>query len=353
MRNNKIFRVGVVGCGGALPLHLPEILDNKRVSLKALCDTNEDIAREYARKLNCGAYKDLLSFLQNEQLDAVHLLSPPHTHVGVGIAVLRAGCHLLVEKPMALTKADAEMLKTEAEENGRCLTIVHNHLFDPPFLAAKEHVRSGNFGKLLHMQVIYCLNRKDTKTKTTSPEHWVNHLPVKVFGEWLPHTVYTTRAFLEDINVTHVSMRELLERRWLNVHISGTESTCDINIIDNTDYELFHINLFMESSLIHLNMIDLTHRVMDKRTLPGVGPYMTSTFMESILNMKSISGNALNMVLGKLKRKQTHRNIIRAFYDHLSGEGDNPVPPEEGIDVMRIIDDIRDLLYMKSEAQKK
>lgn len=340
-QNQNRFRIGIAGCGEALHLHLPAILQDKRVSLQALCDRNEDTANQYSRKLKCRAYNACSSFLRKEKLDVVHLLTPPHTHSEIGTAILRAGCHLLLEKPMAMNLKEAETLKLEAEKNGCVLTIVHNHLFDPPLLRAKRFIQGNKAGKLLHCQVIYCLNRKATKPKTTMSDHWVNHLPLKVFDEWLPHTVYVSREFLGSLRVDFASLHNAAERQWLTVHVSGEKGSGEIVVMDNTNYELFHINLYTENALLHLNMVDSGLRIMTKRSLPGVGPYMTSTLMEALFNMKSIADNMVDIARGKLKRKQPHINIIKMFYDHISGEGENPVTPEDGIDVTRTIDDIK------------
>jgi len=91
-------------------------------------------------------------------------------------------------------------------------------------------------------------------------------------------------------------------------------------------------------------MIDLTLRIMSKPSLPGTGPYMISTLSETLLNIKSIFNNTVEAMTRKLRRKQSHINIIRRFYDHLDGKGENPVTPEEGLHVTRTIDDIKDII---------
>jgi hypothetical protein len=102
------------------------------------------------------------------------------------------------------------------------------------------------------------------------------------------------------------------------------------------------MNLYTEKGLMHLNMIDLTMRIMKNKSLPGVGPYMINTLMESVLNLGAVAGNVKKMVLGDLKRKQSHIGFIRSFYDFLDGSAPNPVTAEDGIDVMRILESVKD-----------
>jgi hypothetical protein len=84
--------------------------------------------------------------------------------------------------------------------------------------------------------------------------------------------------------------------------------------------------------------------------LPGVGPFMTSTLMETLCNIKSLAYNMVQIVTGRLKRKQAHITIIKAFYDHIAGEGENPVTPQDGVDVTRTIDDIETILDGSTKA---
>lgn len=344
MKAKKTFRIAVIGCGGAFNLHLPGILRDPRLSLVALCDLNKNLVNQYSRRLKCSAYNELRTLLKQHVLDAVHLLTPPHTHLRLAKPVLDAGCHLLIEKPIALTYKEAQTIANYAQHNRCKLTVVHNHLFDPPVIRAKKQLQSRTLGRTVHCQVVYSLNRKATKSHTTEPDHWINHLPIKVFDEWLPHAIYTTRHFLGPLRVNTATLQHINGVSSLTVTVSAMDRTGQILLIDNTDYELFHINLYTTKALLHINSVDLTLRRMSTLSLPGTGPLMINTLMESLLNLNSIANNIIQAACGRLKRKQSHTTIIRQFYDYLSDNCENPVPLDDAIDVTKTIGDIRSIL---------
>jgi predicted dehydrogenase len=95
---------------------------------------------------NVKKYRDIDSLLADAEIDAVDICLPTHLHAPVSIDALRAGKHVLVEKPMALTGDLAESIIAEAEKSGRILMAAQVLRFFPSYRALHEALRSGQFG---------------------------------------------------------------------------------------------------------------------------------------------------------------------------------------------------------------
>lgn len=133
--------VGVVGCGGiANGKHLPAIKANGNFEIVAFCD----LVRERAEKAkaeygteDARIYTDYQELIK-EELDAVYVLTPNNSHASISIAALKAGKHVMCEKPMATCYADAKAMVDAAKETGKLLTIGYQNRYrgDSQFLKA-------------------------------------------------------------------------------------------------------------------------------------------------------------------------------------------------------------------------
>ena len=96
-------RTAVIGGGTVSENHLSGLSQNPKTELVAICDLDEEIAREKARSYGIKAYFDVGELLAAENLDWVHVCTPPQTHLAVATQVLEAGIPALVEKPVTET----------------------------------------------------------------------------------------------------------------------------------------------------------------------------------------------------------------------------------------------------------
>lgn len=106
-------KVGIIGCGGiANAKHLPALSHQKnRVDIVAFCDLIPERAKKAAEKYgteNADVYTDYRELLKDESIEVVHVLTPNISHCELTVAALEAGKHVMCEKPMAATPADAK-----------------------------------------------------------------------------------------------------------------------------------------------------------------------------------------------------------------------------------------------------
>ena len=145
-------RVGVVGLGYWGPNLARNFQALEGCELVWLCDADAQ-RRERAGELFPAARlsADLGELLANPQLDAIVLATPVSTHASLAIAVLEAGKHCFVEKPLAQSVADSEQVVAAAEAAGRVLMVGHLLEYHPGVRALKEIVDAGELGRLLYI----------------------------------------------------------------------------------------------------------------------------------------------------------------------------------------------------------
>jgi predicted dehydrogenase len=146
-------RVAVIGAGQiAQRGHLPGFA-LAGAELVALCDRRhpelETIAAKYQVK---RVYRDWKEMLTDGGFDALSVCTPPFLHCEMTVEALRGGCHVLVEKPMAISLAECDQMIEAAEQSGKLLMISHNQRFMAPHQLAKSVLDSGELGKpyLIH-----------------------------------------------------------------------------------------------------------------------------------------------------------------------------------------------------------
>jgi len=145
-------KIGIIGCGGiALGKHLPSLKKLKEVELVAFCDISEEKAKVAAEQFGIeGAkvYKDYKELLKDKTIDVVHVLTPNKSHSFITVDALEAGKHVMCEKPMAKTGAEAKKMLEAAKRTGKKLTIGYQNRqrSDSDFL--KKVCENGELGEI-------------------------------------------------------------------------------------------------------------------------------------------------------------------------------------------------------------
>lgn len=148
-------KVGIIGCGGiANGKHLPSIKKlGDRVEMVAFCD----IIRERAEKAkaeygtpDAKVYEDYKELLADPEIQTVHVLTPNKEHSFITIDALHAGKHVMCEKPMAKTYAEAVAMCEAAKESGKLLTIGYQSRYRSDSAYLKQAIEAGELGDIYY-----------------------------------------------------------------------------------------------------------------------------------------------------------------------------------------------------------
>lgn len=150
--SGKIYQVGIVGCGGiANGKHLPALQKLKNVKMVAFCDIVIERARKAAAEFGeedavvCADYQQLVAM---PELDVIHVLTPNKSHAPISIAAMEAGKHVMCEKPMAKTAAEAKAMVDTAARTGMKLTIGYQTRYQDDAQILKKMVEDGALGDI-------------------------------------------------------------------------------------------------------------------------------------------------------------------------------------------------------------
>ena len=146
---STLARIGIVGCGGIAPTHAERFGNKVRSELVACCDIVRERAEKLAGSYSARAYGDLTQMLENEDLDAISLCTPPFSHCEVALAALEHGVHIFCEKPLAMSVAEGRRMAEAADRAGKALMVAMCHRFHEPVIRAREMIRSGQLGEVL------------------------------------------------------------------------------------------------------------------------------------------------------------------------------------------------------------
>ncbi len=151
----KTINVGVIGCGYWGPNLIRNFVDNDSAKLRWICDVDErrltDMLRRYPFAQTTTDYQKLVS---DSELDAVAVVTPVATHFSIASEFLRAGKHVLLEKPLAATVQQSEQLVELAAKNARTLMVDHTFVYTGAVRKMKEIVSSGELGDLLYFDSV-------------------------------------------------------------------------------------------------------------------------------------------------------------------------------------------------------
>jgi predicted dehydrogenase len=150
-------KIGVVlaGCGGIGRSHAAAIAALPEARLVAAVDVDEDRARSFAQRFGADTFAtDLASVLDRDDVDAVIVTTANNLHAPLTIQALDAGKHVMVQKPMALTLAEADAMIAAAEQSGKQLMVSFFEFFHPAFKRAKELVDAGSIGDVFLFKAI-------------------------------------------------------------------------------------------------------------------------------------------------------------------------------------------------------
>ena len=154
MKGKKL-RIGIVGCGGiANNKHLPALSKlTDLCELVAFCDIIPERAEKAAKQYGIeGAqvYTDYKKLLEDDSIDVVHVLTPNVAHCGITVDAFKAGKHVMCEKPMAATSADAKKMIDAWKKSGKKFTIGYQNRFRPEVQNLKQSCEKGDLGEIYY-----------------------------------------------------------------------------------------------------------------------------------------------------------------------------------------------------------
>ncbi|WP_298340718.1 Gfo/Idh/MocA family oxidoreductase [uncultured Algibacter sp.] len=337
----KKLNFAIVGCGRIGTRHAGHI--NNNGNLKAVCDIEFDKAQTLSKQYNANAYKSIEEMLSNEpEVDLIAICSPNGLHATHTIRALRAGFHVLCEKPMAISVHDCGEMIKEAEKANKRLMIVKQNRFNPPVEAVKKVVEQGQLGKIYSAQLNCFWNRNPDYYK----DSWKGSLNLD------GGTLYTQFSHFIDLLYWIVGDVKNVEAFGGNFNHQGITEFDDNGVIALEFYNgaLGTINYTVNS--YGKNMEGSLTIFGEKGTLKIGGQYLNELEYQNIEEYKIenlAKGNTANNYGQYQGSMSNHDKVYENVVEVLLNDGVISANGFEGLKTVEIIDKI----YRKIENRNK
>ncbi|WP_019240219.1 MULTISPECIES: Gfo/Idh/MocA family protein [Bacillus] len=321
--------VGIVGCGSiAQHRHLPEYDANQLVQIMAVCDPNEERAIMVGQKYGAKYYTNYHCLLENQDIDAVSICTPNFLHAEISIAALRAGKHVLCEKPIATSVEEAERMIEAANQTKKKLMIAHNQRFVRSHKLAKNMIETGKIGKIYSFRTTF---------GHRGPESW----SVDGSNSWFFSKEKACLGSLGDLGVHKADLIRFL----LNEEIVEAAAFVDTKAKENCSVDDNAVCILRtESGIIGTLCSSWTY----------VGEEDNSTIIygqKGIMRLEDDLRDALIIQYsnGEIERhqlegiqtneqgQQSDSKVIDAFIESIATNGDSPISGIEGMKSLQVI----------------
>ncbi|MFH6604399.1 Gfo/Idh/MocA family protein [Maribacter algicola] len=157
----KTYGIGFIGAGDIANLHAEAINRLPGAELIGLWNRTPEKAQARASVFGCKVYGSVEALLSDPKIDAVFVLTNMETHCEYTVRAAEAGKHILVEKPAASNIAELKKMQMAVEKAGVKCMPVHNYIYEPGIMRAKQMIESGKLGDVVQFYMMYNIHHAD------------------------------------------------------------------------------------------------------------------------------------------------------------------------------------------------
>lgn len=340
MKPPKI-RVALVGCGRIAHVHAGYLRQVPEVEFVGACDLDPDARETFARRWQLPTFLDVDELLAAGQPDAVHIVTPPGSHAPLARRLLAAGVHVMVEKPMALTAAEARDMVAAARAAGRHLTVDHNRWFDPVIVAARRLLDSGALGEITGVDVFQGAPLAEAEGAARAG-HWTTGLPGGSLYDSAPHPAYLLRGFVGPVRDVRVIARHTpggaVEE--LRAVVDGEKALGTFTLCSRSQPIMNRVVVFGTRATADVNLNNMTLIVRRNRKVPKIVGKVLPNLEEAFQLVVATVVNGIEFIRGRQRFYPGMGVHFRELYAALARGEAPPVSAEEGLDVMQLLEDI-------------
>jgi predicted dehydrogenase len=348
-------RVALVGCGKIADGHIEEIQKMPaRAQVVAVCDREILMAEQLAKRYGIEAYyDDYQTMLSKEKPDVVHITTPPDSHLPLSQIAFSAGCHVFVEKPLALNHWDAARLVESAESAGKKMTIGYTYLFDPPALEMRELIESGELGEVVHIDSWfgYSLAGAFGAAVVGDPAHWVRSLPGKLFHNNIDHLLNKFVEFIEDdspqIQALAWQRRPVAPgekpssiQDELRLTVVGQRASGYGTFTSHVKPAAHFVRVYGTKNIVHVDYVARTVTLEPGATLPSAIGRVLPAFGQGLRYLGAAGRNTAAFARGDFQFFSGLNRLITKFYESICNGTPLPISTRDMLRISRWMDTI-------------
>lgn len=338
------FKAAMIGCGRiAIDRHLPSLMSNSNISVRAICDINEERANYIAKKNKIPKYytnfSDLLE--REKDIDIIDIATPIKTHAPIAIDALKHDKHVILEKPMATSIEECEDIIKIARNNRLKVTVYHTMKIYPVINVVKKWIENNEIGLPYFTSFLTSYGELQPWIKNNGGVLW----------EIGPHRIYIILSLLGKIEkienlIIHDTNKnpDIGDIKNLEIIMNTERGVVELHLLNSgfdTSPDL--INIYGDKGMIKMSPITNSAYIFKSDRYYK----WNSTFSDSIKSDLSIASQTFKRGLSYILRKTKilpHSIILDNFIDSIQTNEKLLVPPEEGLETVKILKKIEEKL---------
>ena len=350
--------VGIVGCGKIADGHVEAIQKLECARVAAVCDLEPILAEQLARRYGVPHwYSDFDRMLCENRLDVIHIATPPHSHLELSRKSAEAGCHVFLEKPLALNASDGRRLIDCMQNAGRKLTINYWYNFEAHALALKEYIADGNLGAPVHIESYYGYDLAGGfgQALFSDDRHWVHQLPGKLFHNIIDHAINKVTPFLPDEPLEIIArayrrrdMKEDLTDDVLDelrVMILGGSTSAYVTFSSHARPVGHFMRVYGTTNTVHLDYTFRTMMIEENQAIPSALGRLLPPFKTGWQSLRQGTHNAREFAGSRFHFFAGLNRLLSLFYESILHDTPVPIPYTEIMRVSEIMDEISAQVY--------
>lgn len=350
-----VLRVAIVGCGKIADGHVEEVRKLPQLAeVVGVCDLEalmaEQLATRYSVPFHTGNLDELLD---RTRPDVVHVTTPPGPHLSITRRVLKAGCHVLVEKPLTPTLAESEELIDLVRQHDKKLGIGYTYYFDPAALLMREIIARGVIGEPIHVESHYgySLSGPFGRALLRDGSHWVHRLPGRLLQNNIDHLLNKVVEFFrqDQPTITALGAVRRTERFGdvrdefvdeLRVVLHGKRITGYATFSAHAKPTAHYLRVFGTRNTVHVDHVARTVTLEAPPDLPSAIGRLIPPWHRALEYARSGTRNLVRFAKSDFQFFAGLNELLSRFYRCVLDNTAPPIPYDDILWVARVCDTI-------------
>lgn len=336
-------RVGLIGCGRIARVHRAYLQGLETVELVGVCDTDAGARASFAAEAGLPEFASVAELIERGRPQVAHVLTPPSTHAPLALELLAAGVNVLVEKPLALSTAEADQVVAAARRAQRWVSVDHNRWFDPVVQDAARAVEVGRLGELVGVEVFQGAEPGELDKLSGESTHWTARLPGGVLANLASHPLYLMRRFAGPARSLRVITRRSPSGGYLEevrLIADGERALGAVTMSLHAQPFMNRLTLLGSRASLEVNLNNMTLIERRPRRLPKLVGKVWPNLNEAVQLGTATVRNVIAYASGKQRFYPGIGRHLETLYASVAAGGDPPVSAAEGRDVVAWYDEI-------------
>lgn len=336
------FNVGVAGCGNIAIKHLQYIGKRIPKDRLALCDLNSRRLHWLAQDQGIRqVYSNFQEMLEKFQPQVVHITTPPQTHKSLAISALEAGCHLFIEKPLAMSAQEARTIFDTSRQVKRLVCVNHMRIADQHLQRAQKLLETGRYGEVVSLSVVLADNYLERRKAGLAPA-WLQNLPGEIFFDLMPHLLSIMGMFLPEAELKGVVPVINEEEELVNLLCTFSDGRRIGEIkLSVVAYPLAsYVVLNCQRGSILIDFGNNVFLAQAKSELPSVVEQVVGNFKHGWQVALGVPKNILSFLMGRYDSYAGMDRLIAQFYQAIATDGESPASGEKGPAAIEMLEGI-------------